>query len=289
MSGKIEKKIGVGNIIGLGVGGSVGAGIFVTLGSAIALTGRSVVPITILCVFYMLLAYWYNLALSSIFIIKGGDYSMRGMLLSPLLTGYGGWTNVIWAFGFTGYSMALTHYLGSLWPVLIEHEMAVSLVILSLHFLLTIRGNRIVTLFQNVATALLVMAMALFIVLGLPEVNFSVFFDPAVDGGFFHGGVAGIISAVAIMGFACQGTTMGPVGVVPIAKDPKRSIPYGIIYTCLVVSVIYGLMSLVASGILPMTRLLARISVLLLRPSSVTDHLSSLSSAAVSALSSLLS
>ena len=102
MSGKIEKKIGVGNIIGLGVGGSVGAGIFVTLGSAIALTGRSVVPITILCVFYMLLAYWYNLALSSIFIIKGGDYSMRGMLLSPLLTGYGGWTNVIWAFGFTG-------------------------------------------------------------------------------------------------------------------------------------------------------------------------------------------
>lgn len=95
------------------------------------------------------------------------------------------------------------------------------------------------------------MAMALFIVLGLPEVNFSVFFDPAVDGGFFHGGVAGIISAVAIMGFACQGTTMGPVGVVPIAKDPKRSIPYGIIYTCLVVSVIYGLMSLVASGILP--------------------------------------
>ncbi|WP_296328006.1 APC family permease [Acidaminococcus intestini] len=251
MSGKLEKKIGIGNIIGLGVGGAVGAGIFVTLGSAIALTGRSVVPITILCVFYMLLAYWYNLALSSIFIIKGGDYSMRGMLLSPLLTGYGGWTNVIWAFGFTGYSMALTHYLGSLWPVLIEHEMAVSLVILSLHFLLTIRGNRIVTLFQNVATALLVMAMALFIVLGLPEVNFSVFFDPAVDGGFFHGGVAGIISAVAIMGFACQGTTMGPVGVVPIAKDPKRSIPYGIIYTCLVVSVIYGLMSLVASGILP--------------------------------------
>lgn len=251
MSGNVQKKLGIGNVIGLGVGGSVGAGIFVTLGSAIELTGRSVVPITILCVFYMLLAYWYNLALSSVFVIKGGDYSMRGMLLPPVLTGYGGWTNVIWAFGFTGYSVALTHYLASLWPALLEHETAASLVVLTIHFLLTIGGNRIVTLFQNVATLLLVIAMSIFIIFGLPEVKFSLFFDPNVDGGFFHNGLAGVISAIAIMGFACQGTTMGPVGVVPITKNPKRTIPYGIVYTCFVVSIIYGLMSLVASGILP--------------------------------------
>ena len=87
MNKESTKKIGLWNIVGLGVGGAVGSGIFVTLGSAIAKTGRSILPITIICVFYMLLAYWYNLAMSGVFIIEGGDYSMKGMLLPPLLTG----------------------------------------------------------------------------------------------------------------------------------------------------------------------------------------------------------
>ena len=245
------KKIGLWNIVGLGVGGAVGSGIFVTLGSAIEKTGRSILPITIICVFYMLLAYWYNLGMSGIFVINGGDYSMKGMLLPPILTGYGGWTNVIWAFGFTGYSLALTSYLGNLFPAVNDHQKAISAVILTLFFLLSIRGNRIVTLFQNVATALLVIALILFVVIGIPNVNVANFFNPEYDGGFFHGGFGGMISAIAIMGWACQGTTMGPVGVVPITKNPKRTIPMGILVTCVVVSIVYGLMSFVASGVLP--------------------------------------
>ena len=69
MSKETGKKIGLWNIVGLGVGGAVGSGIFVTLGSAIAKTGRSILPITVICVFYMLVAYWYNLAMSSVFVV----------------------------------------------------------------------------------------------------------------------------------------------------------------------------------------------------------------------------
>ena len=251
MGEKMDKKIGLWNIVGLGVGGAVGSGIFVTLGSAIAKTGRSILPITVICVFYMLFAYWYNLAMSGIFIIDGGDYSMKGMLLPPILTGYGGWTNVIWAFGCTGYALALTSYLGSLWPVLSEHGTISSAVILTLFFLLTIRGNRMVTLFQNAATALLVVALVVFVVVGIPHVDAADFFNASYDGGFFHNGFAGVISAIAIMGWACQGTTMGPVGVVSITKNPKRTVPMGILVGCIVVSVVYGLMSYVAAGVLP--------------------------------------
>ena len=53
MNNENIKKIGLWNIVGLGVGGAVGSGIFVTLGSAIERTGRSILPITIICVFYM--------------------------------------------------------------------------------------------------------------------------------------------------------------------------------------------------------------------------------------------
>ncbi len=249
--GKKTKQLGLWNIVGLGVGGAVGSGIFVTLGGAIARTGRSILPITVICVFYMLLAYWYNLGMSGIFEVKGGDYSMKGMLLPPILTGYGGWTNVIWAFGFTGYSLALTDYLSELWPVLASNRTITSAIILTLFFLLSIKGNRVVTIFQNIATFLLIGALAVFIVLGIPQVNTNNFFDMSYDDGFVQNGFGGIMSAIAIMGWACQGTTMGPVGVISITKNPKRTVPMGIIVACIIVSIVYGLMSYVAAGILP--------------------------------------
>ena len=164
MNSEHVKKLGLWNIVGLGVGSAVGSGIFVTLGSAIAKTGRSTLPVVIVCVFYMLLAYWYNLAMSGIFVI---------------------------------------------------------------------RGTRFVTIFQNLVTVLLVLALILFVVMGLPKVDAVKFFDDSYDSGFFHGGMAGLISAIAIMDWACQGTTMSPVGVV---------------------AVVYGLMSYVAAGVLPYER-----------------------------------
>lgn len=247
---KNKKQLGVTNIIGLGVGGAIGSGIFVTLGSAMARTGRSILPITVISVFYMLLAYWYNMAISGVFVIEGGDYSMKGMLLPPLLTGFGGWTNIIWAFGFTGYALALTQYLGDLWPIFTDHLKLSSTIILTLFFLMTIKGNRFVTIFQNIVTALLILALITFVILGLPKVNVNNFFNSSYDGGFFRNGFSGIIGAIAIMGWACQGTTMGPVGVIPITKRPKKNIPLGILLTCIVVSIIYGFMSFVASGVL---------------------------------------
>lgn len=69
MTNKNKKQLGIINIIGLGIGGAIGSGIFVTLGSAMARTGRSILPITVISVFYMLLAYWYNMAMSGVFVI----------------------------------------------------------------------------------------------------------------------------------------------------------------------------------------------------------------------------
>lgn len=95
------------------------------------------------------------------------------------------------------------------------------------------------------------MALIPFVVVGFSHVDTVTFFSAGYDGGFFHSGFGGVISAIAIMGWACQGTTMGPVGVVPITKNPKRTVPLGILIGCVVVSAVYGLMSYVAAGVLP--------------------------------------
>ena len=251
MAEKDEKKLGLWNVVGLGVGGTIGSGIFVILGLATAKTGRSILLVTTICVFYMLFAYWYNLAMSGIFVIKGGDYSMKGMVLPALLTGYGAWSNFIWAFACAGHTLAIVSYLEELWPQIQNFEVTAGVIVLTVFTLMTARGSRFVVLFQNYVTIVLIAALALFIIFGVPHVDAAHFFDPSYDGGFFRNGIAGVISAIALMGWACQGATMGPVSVVAVTKNPKKLIPQSILVTSAIVAVIYGLMSYVAAGVLP--------------------------------------
>jgi APA family basic amino acid/polyamine antiporter len=71
------------------------------------------------------------------------------------------------------------------------------------------------------------------------------------DGGFFHGGFGGFFSALAIMGWACQGTTMAPISMVAVTNKPKKTVPIAILWITLALAVIYGAMSIVAAGVLP--------------------------------------
>lgn len=179
------KKLGLWNIIGLGLGGAIGTGIFVLLGYGIAYTGRSISLVVAIGCFFMLLAYWYNLAMPAMFVMKGGDYSMKAMLFNPFMSGVSAW-----------------------------------------------------------------MILVIFVVFGLPKVDFANTFSSA-DGGFFHGGFTGFVSALAVMGWACQGTTMAPVSMAAVTKNPKRTIPLGIIIITLLLAVVYGTMGIVAGGVLP--------------------------------------
>lgn len=85
------KKLGLWNIIGLGLGGAIGTGVFVLLGYGVAYTGRSISLVVTIGCFFMLLAYWYNLIMPSMFVLKGGDYSMKAMLFNPFMSGVSAW------------------------------------------------------------------------------------------------------------------------------------------------------------------------------------------------------
>lgn len=250
MNAETGKKLNIWNIIGLGLGGAIGSGIFVLLGFGIGYTGRSILPVVVVGCFFMLLAYWYNLAMPSIFVMEGGDYSMKAMLFNPLLTGFGAWITVVNGFAFASYALAITGYLAVLFPELSNHTALCSFVIITIFFATTIKGSRFITILENLVTILLIASLGLFVVFGIGRVNPGEFFTNA-DGGFFKNGFAGFVSAIAVMGWACQGTTMVPVSMVAVTKKPKFTIPFGIIIITLALSVIYGLMAYVAGGVLP--------------------------------------
>ncbi len=243
------KKLSLIHLIGLGLGGAIGTGIFILLGYGIAYTGRSIVLVVAAGCFWMVLAYWYEFIMPSIFVLKGGSYSMNQLLFNPLITGVSAWFTVFGAFSFSSYAVATADYLSMLFPGLLGYKTLVAFIVMTLFFLSTVRGSRFVVIMENWVTWLLIAAIVLFLGFGLPRVSFGTFFTNA-DGGFFRGGFGGFLAAISVMGWACQGT-MGAISFAPVIEKPKKMIPTAIIWTNVFLAIIYGLMAMVAAGVLP--------------------------------------
>lgn len=251
MKAETGKKLGLWNIVGLGLGGAIGTGIFVLLGYGIANAGRAIMPVVIVGCFFMLLAYWYNLAMPCMFVLDGGDYSMKAMLCNPVMSGFGAFMTIVNAFALSGYAIAMVDYAALVWPVLDGYRSITALILTTIFFASTIKGSRFITILENLVTLVLVAALVLFIAFGIGRVDMNAFFASTAENPFFRDGFAGFVGALAIMGWACQGTTMAPVAMAAVTKNPKKTIPFGIVIITLILAVIYGLMAYVAGGVLP--------------------------------------
>lgn len=244
-----KKKLGYLNHVGLGVGSAVGTGIFMMLGFGIAYTGRSIVLVCALGCFLMLLAFWYAGAMGSLFVLKGGDYTARSMVFPPLLTGVSAWAQIASSFVLAGHSLAITQFAAMLSPAIAEHQTIFAIVVLTLGFLCSIRGSKLLATIQNFIVVALLAALALFLFYGLPKVDMGAFFSNS-DGGFMIGGLGGFIAALSVMSFACMGTSAN-TALAPDTRNPKRTIPLAAWIVTAIVGIIYGFMACVASGILP--------------------------------------
>ena len=242
-----KKKLNTFDIFSLGFGGAVGSGIFVMMGLGIGHTGKSIVIALLGGCVIMLLAYMYNVVFSSMFVLSGGDYSQKAMVFSPLLTGVSGIFTVLNGFALAMYSVSIVSYAGSVFPGILPYTKVIAITITTLFFASTIKGSKFIAIIQNIMTSVLLFSIALFIFVGIPKVKGGFF----TDGDFFLNGPGGLVSAVAIMGFACQGTTMAPVAMAKDTANPRKTLPLAIFMITITLAIVYGLMGVVASGVLP--------------------------------------
>lgn len=242
-----KKKLNTFDIFSLGFGGAVGSGIFVMMGLGIGHTGKSIVVALLGGCVIMLLAYMYNVVFSSMFVLSGGDYSQKAMVFSPLLTGVSGIFTVLNGFALAMYSVSIVSYAGSVFPGILPYTKVIAITITTLFFASAIKGSKFIAVIQNIMTAVLLFSIALFICVGIPKVKGGFF----TEGNFFLNGPGGLVSAVAIMGFACQGTTMAPVAMASDTVNPRKTLPKAIFLITVTLAIVYGLMGVVASGVLP--------------------------------------
>lgn len=245
-----QKKLGAFDIYTLGVGGAIGSGIFVMMGSGIAYTGRSIVLAVSVGCLYMLLAYLFHPIMSSMFVLPGGDYDMKAMLLGPTMTGFSALNTVVGSLGMASYSIAFASYFTSVFTSLADYQPLISMILTVIFFAFSIRGTKALAVLTSIITVILLVSIVVFIAIGAPQVQPGYWSN--ADGGFWLDGFGGFIGAIAMMSFACQGSTMGPVSVMPVTKNARRVIPITILVITLTVGIAYGLMAYVAAGVLPL-------------------------------------
>jgi APA family basic amino acid/polyamine antiporter len=289
-SSELKRTLGKWNLLLLGIGCIIGAGIFVRTGSAAALHAGPAVMLSfvvagIVCAF----AGLCYAELSSTLPVSGSAYTYGYTTLGEfaawimgalLLLEYGLAASVV-AVGWSGYVVSLLADFGLVIPaqftgpsgypllrdgvpVLIDGQpvrtifnLPAFLICLSLAALLVVGvsesakvNNLIVFIKVSVLTAFIVVG-GLLVLGNLPELvatNWTPFIPENTGEGEF--GVDGIMRAASIVFFAYIGfeavSTAGQE-----AKDPKRDMPFGIIGSLVVCTVIYMLVAAIMTLLVP--------------------------------------
>lgn len=242
-----KKLLNTFNVFSVGLSGAIGSGIFVLLGLGIGYTGKSIVlAVSVGCLF-MLFAYVFHVIMSSMFVLRGGIQSMRTLLLDTRLLGSSTFLDLIQYLSLAMYGIAIIQYASMVFPSIEPYSEVCGVLLVTMFFLLAARGSKFVGTLISIMTVVLIASISLFIIFGFGKVETGYF----ASEGFFSDGIIGFFSAMSIMSWACQGTTMAPSNFSGDTKNAKKTTPKAILLITLALACIYGLMAYVAAGVLP--------------------------------------
>lgn len=242
-----KKKLGVAELACYGIGNCIGSGIFVSMGSGIGYTGYSITLALIVANLVVLFAYAYKTLMSGMFVLPGGAYSQAALLQPPLLVGVTAISTIFSGLAFAMYAISIVEYASNVFPGITEHSQLIAFIIITAFFLTTLLGGKFMGKFNLIMVGVLIISLIIYVIVGLPQVNYA---NIVPAEGYFSDGAIGFIMAIAMMAFACQGATM-PVAMTKDAEDPKHNLPKAILIASGVVTVVYCLIAIVSSGILP--------------------------------------
>ena len=243
----LKRVLGRKELMGLAFGSIIGSGIMVQMGTGIELTGRSANIAFLLSTFFTVCNLIPMIFVSSCMRFRGADYSQIGLFGGER---YAGAYAVIYVFkniSVTMFALSFAEYFLSLFPGL--NSKVVAIAVATFFFVLNFFGVNIMAKVQNMLVFVLMLALVLFVVFGMPRVDLMNYFSNA-DGKFMTDGIPGVLSAAATLGFATGGANL-IFGVSAECKNPKKDIPFVLIASTLSVAVLYGLMATVAAGVLP--------------------------------------
>lgn len=260
----LARVLGPVDLTALGVGAIIGTGIFVLTGIASAnYAGPGIVLSFVLAGIASALAALIYAEMSSMIPVAGSAYTFTYGSLGEIPAWLVGWNLILEyivasgavAIGWSSYFSSLLGAAGLTLPPSLTtspFEGGIvnlpALLVVLLMTALVIAGTRQSSFANKIVVAAKVSAIVLFIILGARHV------DPVNWTPFLPFGVTGIFHGAAIVFFAYIGFDAVSTAAEEV-KNPKRDLSIGIVASLGIATVLYLLVSLVLTGIMPYNQL----------------------------------
>jgi APA family basic amino acid/polyamine antiporter len=279
----LKRTLGKFNLITLGIGAIIGAGIFVLTGQAAAQYAGPAVSISfVVAGFACAFAGLCYAEFASMIPIAGSAYTYAYATMGRLVAWIIGWALILEylfsgstvAVGWSGYVVNFLSSIGieipaslASAPVGIDPDggglmltgSIINLPAVLIVFLVTIllyRGIKESASFNNIVVIVKLTVIVLFILLGWQYINQEnwVPFVPENTGGFGDFGWTGVMRAASVIFFAYVGFDAVSTAAQE-AKNPQRDMPWGILGSLVLCTIVYIIVSLVMTGMANYTEL----------------------------------
>ena len=243
--GELKKVLGFWDLMGIGIGQIIGSGIMVLTGITIALTGAGTPFAFLLAAILVICPNMVLAVLGSAVPATGGMYTYvrdyigkkTGFFYLALL--------VVGQLVLAMFAITFATYACDLIPGL--NKTVVAFAILTLCYIMNVLGVEMAAKLQNILVIVLIAAMALFIIFGLPKVHWDAFagMDKIMPNGFIN-----FLTGASLLTFATGGAEfLSELG--GEMKNPGRDLPRAMIGSTVLVAVVYAFIGIVAAGVLP--------------------------------------
>lgn len=277
----LKKHLNLTNIVLLGIGAIIGAGIFVITGTAAALHAGPAVSLSfVISAFGCLLVGLCYAEFSSMIPISGSAYSYGYATMGEFIAWIIGWDLILEylfgasavAVGWSGYMVSFLADFGLHLPEKITQSPFAydndgwhltgafinfpAVFIIVLMSTLLIIGIKESSKINNIIVVVKVSVILLFVGFGIAHINPENWtpFIPENTGDRTQFGWSGVLTGAAVVFFAYLGFD-ALATTAQEAKNPKRDIPRGILYSLLITVILYVAVSLVMTGIVHYTEL----------------------------------
>lgn len=262
----LKRTLGVWGLITLGIGAIIGAGLFSITGMAAANHAGPAITISfIVAALGCLFAGLCYAEFASMIPVAGSAYTYSYATMGEFIAWIIGWDLVLeYAVGAATVGISWSRYLVKFlegFNITLPHELTVgpwdgglinlpAVLIIVLMSLLLMKGTKESAFVNGLIVALKIAVVIIFIFLGWKYINNDNLnpYIPDNTGTFGEFGFSGIIRAAAIVFFAYIGFDAVSTAAQE-AKNPKRDMPWGILGSLAICTVLYILFAHVMTGV----------------------------------------
>lgn len=242
----LNRCLGKKELYSISFGHIIGSGIFALVGVGIAMTGKSVFLGMLISVVIVLMQALPLILMSGTVRLRGGFYSIVATMWGEKYAGFYIFIYFCANISLAMYAISFAEYLQGIFagaPI-----MLVSFLVLTFFFILNILGVEGAAKFEIVMDIIMAIALTLFIVYGLPQVDYEAFFTED----FMTAGPIGLLSCGVLLTWSTAGAS-DMINLSAECKNPTKDLPQVIVTATLAIAVFYGLISIVAAGVLPVS------------------------------------